>query len=221
MNNKTTQPDRFLWRPAVLAVLVALFLFVPIIISGDPLLQIAYFFLAAPIIGFFILIAAIVEKGRRRAALLSALVVFGAFSWSLFRFRIAARLHPMARWLLWSKDYKAQFCPSLSTQLECSNTSNGSLGDFPELVTLPSISFSTRAIPSRPRPKLIPAENSVAYPVKSPKSAEWRANITPSCFTPTPTGPTATRDVTTRWRLFHKNSYTGSSFQTRNLIFFA
>jgi hypothetical protein len=108
MNNKTTQPDRFLWRPAVLAVLVALFLFVPIIISGDPLLQIAYFFLAAPIIGFFILIAAIVEKGRRRAALLSALVVFGAVSWSLFRFRITARLHPMARWLLWSKDYKAQ-----------------------------------------------------------------------------------------------------------------
>jgi hypothetical protein len=108
MNDKTTQPDRFLWRSPVLALVVALVLFVPLIISGDPLLQIAYFFLAVPIIGFFILIAAIVKKGRRRAALLLAFVVFGVVSWSLFRFRITARLHPIARWLLWSKDYKAQ-----------------------------------------------------------------------------------------------------------------
>jgi hypothetical protein len=108
MDDKTTQPDRFLWRSPVLALVVALVLFVPLIISGDPLLQIAYFFLAVPVIGFFILIAAIVKKGRRRAALLLALVVFSAVSWSLFRFRTTARLHPIARWLLWSKDYKAQ-----------------------------------------------------------------------------------------------------------------
>jgi hypothetical protein len=108
MDDKTTQPDRFLWRSPVLALVVALVLFVPLIISGDPLLQIAYFFLAVPVIGFFILIAAIVKKGRRRAAILLALVVFSAVSWSLFRFRTTARLHPIARWLLWSKDYKAQ-----------------------------------------------------------------------------------------------------------------
>jgi hypothetical protein len=61
-DDKTTQPDRFLWRWPVLAVVVPLVLFAPVIISGDPLLQIAYFFLAAPIIVFFILIAAIVKK---------------------------------------------------------------------------------------------------------------------------------------------------------------
>jgi hypothetical protein len=78
------QTDRFSWRPPILAAIAVLFLLVPIIISGDTLLEVFYVFLVAPIIGFFILIAAIVGKGRRLALLL-ALVVFGAVTWGLSR----------------------------------------------------------------------------------------------------------------------------------------
>jgi hypothetical protein len=79
MTGKAPQADRC-WRPSILAAIVALALFMPIIISGNPLLEIFCLFLTAPIIGFAILIAAIVKKGPRRAVLLLALVVIGAVS---------------------------------------------------------------------------------------------------------------------------------------------
>jgi hypothetical protein len=75
---RMAQPDRFDWRLPVYAGLSALILFTPLIINGEPLFIILYLFVAAPIIAFFILIAAILKKGRQRLEVLSMLVVYCA-----------------------------------------------------------------------------------------------------------------------------------------------
>jgi len=106
MDEKTDQRDRFNWRLPAFAAVGAAIAVASLIIIVDPIFVMMYLFIAAPIIAFFILIAAIVKKGRR-LELLSALVVFCVVTWGVLRARVPLR--PIARWFFLSGVYKSQF----------------------------------------------------------------------------------------------------------------
>jgi hypothetical protein len=107
MVEKTLQPDRFDWRLPVYAGVGALVFFVPIMIFGGDMGEFGYIVIAAPIVSFFIVIAAIQTRGvRRRLAVLAMLPIYWAISLGLWS--SSRELHTITRWLIWSKDYKAQ-----------------------------------------------------------------------------------------------------------------
>ena len=112
MDEKTAKRDRFDWRLPFYAAGSALILFVPIMMYG---IEIAYIFVAVPIISFILLAVAIRKKGFRGLAVFSMLVVYWAVSFGLLK--NSQELHTRTRWLLWSKDYKAQ----LLTQPDSAN----------------------------------------------------------------------------------------------------
>jgi hypothetical protein len=110
MDEKTAQRDRFDWQLPVYAGVGALVSFVPIMIFGNDMGEFLYIVVAAPIITFVLLIFAICvvfqKKRLLSLAVLSMLVVYWAVTLGLAR--ISFELHTITRWLLWSKDYKAQ-----------------------------------------------------------------------------------------------------------------
>src|SRR5271156_3477332 len=102
--------DRFDWRLPLYAAVGALVLFVPVMVWGGDFFEFLYLLVVVPIISIVILIflinAAIRKNGLRSLAILSMLIVYCAVSWSLFR--NSFELRTIARWLFWSKDYKAR-----------------------------------------------------------------------------------------------------------------
>jgi hypothetical protein len=110
MEEKTVRRDRFDWRLPVYAGVGALVFFVPIMVLAPDMGEFLYIVVAAPIITFVLLIFAIcfvfLKKRRLSLAVLSMLVVYWAVTLGLAR--ISFELRTLTRWLLWSKDYKAQ-----------------------------------------------------------------------------------------------------------------
>ena len=107
MDEKTAQRNRFDWRLPAYAAVGALVLFVPIMIFGSDMGEFLYIVVAVPIVSFLVVIAAIPTRGLwPRLAVLAMLPVYWAVSLGLF---VSSReLHTITRWLIWSKDYKAQ-----------------------------------------------------------------------------------------------------------------
>lgn len=113
---KTAQRDDFdCWSPVFPAIGAAI-LVASLIVIVDPIFVIMYLFVGAPIIVFFILIAAIVKKGRR-LELLSALIVFCVVTCGLVR--ALSRLRPIARWFFLSTVYKSRFLTIPIRRMEC------------------------------------------------------------------------------------------------------
>jgi hypothetical protein len=79
---------------------------VPVIIDLNNILGMLYFLVATPLVGLVLLVVAIRKKGRRRLAVFSMFVAYLATSWGLFTNSFGVRT--TVRWLLWSKDYKAE-----------------------------------------------------------------------------------------------------------------
>jgi hypothetical protein len=108
MGERTANADRFNWWLPFFAAIGALILFIPVMIYGG-LSDVLYIF-AAPVIGFILLVVALVhafrKNGLRGLTVLSMLVVYCAVSWGLFR--NSFELRTIARWLLFSKQYKAR-----------------------------------------------------------------------------------------------------------------
>jgi hypothetical protein len=158
MIDETIKRDRFDWRFPFYAAVGALILFVPIMIFGGDFFEFLYILAVAPVLSVILLVvllvAAIRKKRLRALAILSMLVVYWAISWGLFR--NSFELHTAARWLLWSKDYKAKV-------LAQPDSANGALkhiewdawGDFGTdtpayLVFDPSDSLLTAAVSRSP-----------------------------------------------------------------------
>jgi hypothetical protein len=105
MDDKTGRQDQFNWRLPLYAAVGALILFVPIMIYGIDLVEIAYIFIAGPVISLVLIVVSIFKKGRR-LAVLSMLAAYWIVSLGLF---INSReLHWTVRWLVGSKQYKAE-----------------------------------------------------------------------------------------------------------------
>jgi hypothetical protein len=110
MDEKTAPRNRFDWRLPAYAGIGALIIFVPIRVFAPDMGEFLYIVAVAPIITLVLLIFAICvvfqEKRLLSLAVLSMLVVYWAVTLGLAR--ISLELHTFTRWLLWSKDYKAQ-----------------------------------------------------------------------------------------------------------------
>jgi hypothetical protein len=107
MGDNNSNGDRFDWRLPLCAAIGALVLFAPIMLYGGDVVVggLLYVFVAFPSISLILLIVAIRQKGLRRLGVLSMLVVYLAVSWVLLM--NSYELRTTTRWLLWSKNYKA------------------------------------------------------------------------------------------------------------------
>jgi hypothetical protein len=103
MVEKAAGENRFNWRLPLYAV-GALIVFLPFIIYAYDIGEILYLAIGVPIVSLALLI--VVVFGKRRLTVLSMLVVYWAVTWGLFR--NSFDLRSVGRWLLWSKDYKAE-----------------------------------------------------------------------------------------------------------------
>ena len=107
MDEETAQRNRFDWRLPAYAAVGALVLFVPIMIFANDIAEFLYIVVAVPIVSFLVVIAAIPTRGLwRRLAVLAMVPAYCAVSLGLFV--SSPELHTITRWLIWSKDYKAQ-----------------------------------------------------------------------------------------------------------------
>jgi len=107
MDEKTARRNHFDSRLPDYAAVGALVFFVPIMIFANDIGEFLYIVLAVPIVSFLVVIAAIPTRGLwRRLAVLAMLPVYWAVSLGLF---VSSRELPtITRWLICSKDYKAQ-----------------------------------------------------------------------------------------------------------------
>jgi hypothetical protein len=108
MDEQTTKTCRFNWWLPFFGAMGAFILFIPVMIYGSD--SDALYIFAAPVISFISLVVALVHAFRKKRlrglAVLSMLVVYCAVSWGLFR--NSFELRTIARWLLFSKQYKAR-----------------------------------------------------------------------------------------------------------------
>jgi len=95
---------RFDWRLSIYGALAAFIFLLPITIYCSDITELFYVFLAAPILGLLVLLLAVFAKGRK-LAILSVVLVYWAVSFVLLLNREPIRT--AARWLLYSKDFKA------------------------------------------------------------------------------------------------------------------
>jgi hypothetical protein len=95
---------RFNWRLPLYGILGAVVLFLPITIWAYNIGEVLYLFIGIPIISLVVLAVAIFTK--RKLAVLSMLIFYWAVSW--VSVKNSFEVHTMARWLLWSKSYKAE-----------------------------------------------------------------------------------------------------------------
>jgi hypothetical protein len=100
------EENRFHWQLPFYIAMGSLLIFFPIIIHDPTFGEILYLFVVAPIGSLFLLVLAIRRKGRQRLAILSMLAVYWLVSWTLVKNSVEVRA--TSRWLLRSKDYKAQ-----------------------------------------------------------------------------------------------------------------
>jgi hypothetical protein len=108
-SRKAAKQDRFNWWLPFFAVVGTLILFVPVLIYGDDT-DVLYVIFAVPIVSITLLVVALVHairmKGLQGLAILSMLFVFWITSWGLLKNALEVRSD--ARWLLFSKQYKAR-----------------------------------------------------------------------------------------------------------------
>jgi len=100
------EKQSFNWRLPLYAAAGTLLVFLPFAIYSADFGELLYVFVAAPIISVVLMVLAIVKKGRPRLSVLSMLIVSWMVSAALVVNYSAVR--DAARWLLWSKVYKAE-----------------------------------------------------------------------------------------------------------------
>jgi hypothetical protein len=105
MVESTAEKDRFNWRLPFYAAAGALIVVLPLAMSSADLGALFYLFVTA-IVTLALVVTVIHKKRRQRLSALSMLVVYCSVSAVLFVNYSAVR--DDARWLLWSKGYKAQ-----------------------------------------------------------------------------------------------------------------
>jgi hypothetical protein len=105
MSEKPTEAKRFNWRLPAYAAVSTLIFFLPFVLSSADFGAFFYVVVAAPFISLVLIVAAVVKKGRRWSVL-SMLATYWAVSAILVLNYSAVR--DTARWLLWSKEYKAE-----------------------------------------------------------------------------------------------------------------
>jgi hypothetical protein len=110
MSEQKTKRERFNWWLPMSAALGALVLFLPFMVYAPDLGIIFCIIVLVPFISLILLTIAIVNTIRRKKLLslanLSTLIVFCIVSFLLFT--NSRNLRTSVRWLLWSKNYKAQ-----------------------------------------------------------------------------------------------------------------
>ena len=106
MIQRIAEENRFHWQLPFYIAMGSLLIFFPVTNYDSTFGEILYLFVVAPIVSFFLLVLAIRGKGRRRLAILSMLAVYWLVSWTLVKNSVDMRA--ASRWLIRSKDYKAQ-----------------------------------------------------------------------------------------------------------------
>ena len=108
MVDKTNQEDRFNWWLPFCALVGTPVIFLILAICQSE--SLVYLFFVVPIISVVLIVfavySAIARKKLRSVSILSMLAIFWLLSVLLFRNYLAVR--SAARWLIWSRDYKAE-----------------------------------------------------------------------------------------------------------------
>jgi hypothetical protein len=104
MVNQTTGANRFNWHLPVYAAVGAFIVVLPFIIYAYDIGEVLYLFIGVPVISLVFVVVIVFKK--RRLAVFSMLVVYWALTWILVR--NSFELRSTGRWLVWSKDYKAE-----------------------------------------------------------------------------------------------------------------
>jgi hypothetical protein len=108
MANKTVEEARFHWQLPLYSLLGTIIVFLALAISQST--STLYILVVVPLISILLIVAAvwsaIAKKRRRSLAILSMLAVHWAISVLLVMNYSAVR--DSARWLVWSRDYKAK-----------------------------------------------------------------------------------------------------------------
>jgi hypothetical protein len=104
MTNEALGVNPFDWRLPLCAALGTCLVFLPFVLSSADLGEILYVCLAAPVVSIVLIVFAIRRKGRRRLSSLQ-LIVYLAVSSILVENYAAVR--DVARWMLWSSNYKS------------------------------------------------------------------------------------------------------------------
>jgi hypothetical protein len=104
MGDKSSRPNAFRWRPPLYVAACTFSVLVLLAISSAELGKLVYLFIAIPIVSFILLLLVVLRKGRRLSAL-SMLIAYWVVSAAVVANYMAVR--DTARWLLWSKGYKA------------------------------------------------------------------------------------------------------------------
>jgi hypothetical protein len=109
MVKRQAAEDRFNWWLPFSGAAGALLLFVPAMVYGNDISEMLYILIAASVVSFVVLLFAIVFATRggkfRALAVMSMAAVYAAASWALFVYSHQLRWN--TRWILWSKEYKA------------------------------------------------------------------------------------------------------------------
>ena len=108
MVDKADQEHRFNWRLPLAALLSTPLIFLIVAIFQSE--SLVYLFFMVPIISVVLIVfavySAITRKKLRSVSILSMLAIFWVLSVPLFKNYLAVR--SAARWLIWSRDYKAE-----------------------------------------------------------------------------------------------------------------
>jgi hypothetical protein len=171
------------WRLPLYAVLGTFIVFIPIAVGQSSDISLfLYILVAIPIISLFLLIYAVLKKGRRRLSILSLLVVYWAVSVALVANYSAIR--DTSRWLVWSHDYKVEILAQPASangelkHVEWDGWGFPGAGDTTvHLVFDPTDTLSAAA-------GAIDPANSMAYPARYLLYVVWGAIGAPFGFTP-------------------------------------
>ena len=98
--------DRFNWWLPLCAAVGTLIAYLPITALDIDIGWLLYAFVVTPLVSLVLIAIAIGSSGGRRLAILSMLAVYGILSWATLSNYPDARAE--ARWLLHSREYKAQ-----------------------------------------------------------------------------------------------------------------
>ena len=104
MADKVVESRRLDWRPPLFAILAAIIVFIPLVISSN--MDVLYLFIVAPcllIIGLCVLIYAAFRKSLRIAVMLATF-----WTASALLFIYSSEVRSPIKWLLWSSEYKQQ-----------------------------------------------------------------------------------------------------------------
>jgi hypothetical protein len=105
MVEKAATLDRFNWRLLLYAAVAGLIFSLAAGICGG-IVELLYFFVAAPIVSLVVLVVAARRKGLQRLSAVSTVAVYCAVSW--VGLTNSGNVRTAGRWFLWSKAYKAE-----------------------------------------------------------------------------------------------------------------